>query len=351
MAGVRGVSRTACGLPLFQISRPGYPTCARRSASSAAETPSSALADLETDSTLGTPQLSREEKLAFRPWKRAADRRIPLPGSRYKYHPPKFARGPLHPIQSPATSDPIARDFVPGPYHMPRLRQTWQSTVSSDLMTLAYLHIPPGTEKHVRAERLRSWDDSSPYHLNRPKRGPRGAPVLPLIERDITFRNIPELKEISIACYVPRAVKDPDLLVVARSALMAISGALPEITTTKKSVVQWEVVKGKKAGVKITIYGNEAYDFLDRCIHLVFPRIKDWQGFKATTGDGSGNLAFGLNRDALALFPEIEVNYDMYPLKSIPGCRVFIKTTATSDRQGRLLLQAMGIPFYGQIRD
>lgn len=312
MAGVRGVSRTACGLSLSQISRPAYPTCTRRGASSAAAAaPSAALADLESDSTLGTPELTPAEKLAFRPWKRAADRRLPLPGSRYKYHPPKFARGPLHPIQSPATSDPIARDFVPGPFHLPRLRQTWQSTVSSDLMALGYLHTPPGTEKPERADRLRSWDDSSPYHKNRPKRGPRGAPVLPLIERDITFRNIPELKEISIACYVPRATKDPDQLVVARSAIMAITGALPDITKTNKSVVQWDIVKGKKAGVKVTIYGNEAYDFLDRCIHLVFPRIKDWQGIAATTGDGSGNLSFGFSPDCVALFPEIEVNYDV----------------------------------------
>ncbi|KAK0652237.1 ribosomal protein L5 domain-containing protein [Cercophora newfieldiana] len=352
MAALRGVSRTACSLPLQQLARPAYATCSRRSASTQAAEPasSSALLDLETESTLAAPQLSPEEKKEFRPWKRAADRKLPLPGSRYQYHPPKYDRGPLHPIQSPATSDPIARDFVPGPFHLPRLRQTHQSTISSDLMTLTYNHVPSGTPEVESSERLRSWDDSSPYHLNRPKRAPRGAPVLPLRERNITFRNIPEIKEVTIAAYSPEAQRDPSHLVVARSVILALTGSLPEITTTNTSVVQWSVVKGKRAGVKTTIYANDAYEFLDRLIHMVFPRIKDWKGVKATTGDGSGNLAFGLGPQEVAMFPEVEVNYDMFPTRMIPGCRIFVKTTATSDRQARLLLQCMGVPFYGKMK-
>ncbi|KAK3944135.1 ribosomal protein L5 domain-containing protein [Diplogelasinospora grovesii] len=353
MAALREVSRSARSLPLSQI-RHSYQLCQRRCA--ATQAAEAVLQDLETDSTLGAPELSPEEKKIFRPWKRAADRKYTLPSSRYQYHPPKYNRGPLHPIQSPPSSDPIARDFVPGPFNLPRLRQTYQSTVASDLMTLAYNHKPPGEshehEQHEETtDRLRGWDGSSPYHKNRQKRAPRGSPVLKLVERDITFRNIPEIKEITIATFVPEAIKEQDYLLVARTMLLAITGTTPEITKTKSNIAQWGLKEGERAGVKTTIYGNAAYEFLDRCIHIVFPRIKDWKGIKGTTGDGSGNLAWGFQPSEMAIFPEIEVNYAMYPSKMLPGCRVFVKTTATSDRQARLLLQALGIPFYGELRN
>jgi len=197
---------------------------------------------------------------------------------RYQYHPPKYYRGPLHPVQVPPSSDPIARDFVPGPFNNPRLRQTYYSTIASDIMTLTYMHVPPGTPEKDYSQRLRSWDDSSPYHKNRPLRGPRGGSALPLIERPITFNNIPRIEEITIATYVPEAIQEPDYLLVARTMLLALTGTTPEITKTKSNVVQWRIQKGKKAGVKTTLTGNAAYEFLDRCIHLVFPRIKDWEG-------------------------------------------------------------------------
>lgn len=147
-------------------------------------------------------------------------------------------------------------------------------------MTLAYTHVPPGTPKKETPQRLRGWDGSSPYHKNRALRGPRGNPVLPLLERDLTFNNIPEIREVTIASYVPDAIKDPDHLLVARSVVLSLTGTTPEITKTKSNVVQWGIKIGDRAGVKSTVYGNAAYEFLDRCVHLVFPRIKDWRGIR-----------------------------------------------------------------------
>ncbi|KAB5575707.1 ribosomal protein L5 domain-containing protein [Coniochaeta sp. 2T2.1] len=324
------------------------------SAAAAAETPAPAqpeFLDIELDSGLTVPGPTSEIKEAYKPWKRQMERKKGLPGSRYQYHPPKFNRGPLHPIQSPPSSDPVARDFIPGPFNIPRIRHTYESTIASDIMTLTYLHVPPGTEKRTYTGRLRSWDDSSPYHKNRPLRGPRGHSALPLIERDITFNNIPEIQEVTIDCFVPAAIKDDDYLLVARTMLLAISGQMPELTKTRKSVVQWGLTKDKKAGVKVTIRGDAALEFVDRCVQFVFPRIKEWKGLSGTTGDSSGNISWGFNAEDMALFPEIEVNNDMYPAKMLPGCRVFVKTTATSDRQARLLFQTLGIPFYGKLNN
>ncbi|KAK4245833.1 ribosomal protein L5 domain-containing protein [Corynascus novoguineensis] len=351
MASLRGLSRPARSVHVPQLARQTYTAGTIRCASSqTAEAAAPVLSELE-NSTLTAPQLGDEEKREFRPWKRAADRKYQLPSGRYQYHPPKYNRGPLHPIQSPPSSDPVARDFVPGPFNLPRLKQTYHSTIAPDLMTLTYTHVPPGTPEKETPQRLRGWDGSSPYHKNRALRGPRGGAVLRLLERDITFNNVPEIREITIASNVPDAVHDPDHLLVARSVLLALTGTTPEITKTKSNVVQWGIKKGDKAGVKTTVYGNAAYEFLDRCVHLVFPRIKDWKGIPATTGDSAGNLAFGLTPDEVKLFPEIEANYWLYPAKMMPGCRVFIKTSATSDRQARLLLEAFGVPFYGPIRN
>lgn len=207
-------------------------------------------------------------------------RLIPLPACRYRFHPPKYYRGPLHPVQPPPASDPVARNFTPGPFSFPRLKQTWLTTISADLMTLTYQHTPPGEPKKPERIRLREWDDSSPYMKNRPRRGPRGHDVLFPLEPEITFRNIPEIRAVHIAMYVPKAKKNPDHLIVARAVLQTITGVRPKITHSQKSVSQWGVIKGDRTGVKASLWGDDAYDFIDKTIQLVFPKIKEWRGIE-----------------------------------------------------------------------
>ncbi|KAJ4389254.1 54S ribosomal protein L7, mitochondrial [Gnomoniopsis smithogilvyi] len=355
MTSWREVARPLRQLRTQQISRPSAPVCARRrwySAEAAAAAPppvvESPLQDVEAESSLAAPGPTTEQLEKYRePWKRAQNRKYQLPANRYQYHPPKFHRGPLHPIQSPPSSDPIARDFQPGPFYYPRLKETLRSTIAPDLLTLTYIHKPPGQQgEEPIGQRLRSWDGSSPYHKNRPLRGPRGGTTLRPVERDISFHNIPEILSITMSVYQPQGIKDPTYLLAARTALQAVTGAKPEIRRVRRGVSQWGVAKGQLAGAKATVWGEQAYELLDKMIHLVFPRIKEWPGISVATGDESGNIGFGFSPDEMALFPEIQVNYDSYPPKTIPGCRVNVVTTATSDRQARLLMQAMGIPFH-----
>lgn len=139
------------------------------------------------------------------------------------------------------------------------------------------------------------------------------------MERDISFHNIPEILAVTMSVYQPQGIKDPTYLLAARSALQAVTGAKPEIRRVRTGVSQWGVAKGQLAGAKATVWGEQAYELLDKMIHLVFPRIKEWPGISVTTGDESGNIAFGFAPDELALFPEIQVNYDAYPPKvSLP---------------------------------
>ncbi|KAK8066361.1 mitochondrial 54S ribosomal protein YmL7/YmL5 [Apiospora hydei] len=295
-----------------------------------------AVPDVETESGLMTPVVERKGISIMDPRKRASRREHELPHSRYRYHPPKYDRGPLHPIQPPPSSDPVARNFTPGPFNLPRLKQTYHSTIASDILTLTYQHKPPGTPR-------------SPSGYD--SRGPRGAEVLLPLEPDLNYHNIPALKAVHVAMYTPQAKKNPDHITVAKTIMQTISGVRPTVTHTRQSVSQWSIVKGDRTGVKVTMQGNQAYEFLDKVIHLVFPKIKEWKGIKGTTGDGAGNLAFGLEPQEMMHFPEVEANYSSYPQKMIPGCRIFVETTAKSDRHARLLFGAMGIPFYGKLVD
>lgn len=197
---------------------------------------------------------------------------------------------------------------------MPRLKHTYDSTIAPDLMTLTYTHTPPGTvAPESQKGELRAWDGSSPYHKNRPRRGPRGggSARLGILERDMAWHNLPEIEAVTINCFAPLAAQNKEYLHVARAVVQAITGAYPEVTKVKHGVVQWGIRKGDKTGCKVTLKGGQAYDFVDKLVTLVLPKIKDWTGIEATTGDSAGNLAFGMRPKWMAFFPEIEFNYDV----------------------------------------
>ncbi|KAJ6155575.1 hypothetical protein N7470_006141 [Penicillium chermesinum] len=302
---------------------------------------SSELNELESESSLATRV---DEKMAksFDPAARAKARKTQLPRGRYQFRSPKYYRGPLHPNQPPPPSDPSSRLYVPGPFSLPRAKQTYDSTIASDILTLCYVHNPPGFKPPPKAPRLREWDDSSPYH----KTVPSVALAAP-----IAFNNIPEIKRITIHSYVKDAAGgNSSWLHVAGMAVQAISNVRVETFRSKASVSGWGLVPGRDAvAVKAELQGETMYHFLSKLVDVVLPRIKDWPGVKGSSGDSSGNITFGLDPEYVALFPEIEVNYDMYPPKMIPGCHITLHTSATADKDARLLLSATGIPFYGKI--
>ncbi|CAG8975157.1 hypothetical protein HYALB_00004456 [Hymenoscyphus albidus] len=308
--------------------------------------------DLETESSFNTEYSESDVVKSFDPVKRAKRRRGQLPPSRYQFRSPRYYRGPLHPHQPPPTSDPASRQFIPGPFSHTRLEQTWQSTIAPDIMTLGYVHKPPGTVDPVKSERLRTWDGSSPYHKNRPKRGPRGPEgVLRMIEQDINWRNIPKITGVTVHSMVKGAIEDSSHLHVAGMVLQSVTGVQPQVHRAKHGVAQFGIRERMPISLTCTIRGNMAYEFIDKCINLVFPRIKDWEGVKGSTGDSSGNITWGYNREGVMLFPEVEINYDMYPPRLIPGFHVTVHTSAKSDRHARLLLSSMGVPFYGKLID
>ena len=230
---------------------------------------------------------------------------------RYQYRSPKYYRGPLHPHQPPPVSDPSSRLFQPGPFSLPRLEQTYQSTIASDILTLTYQHYPPGYRAPKVEQRLREWTGDSPYFKNRPLRPPRGkGDVLRLLNEPRTFRNIPKITKVTVHSMVPEAQENSANLHVAGMILQAITNVRAESHKARHNVVGWGLREGRYVSATSTMEREDAQDFLAKLIDVVLPRIKEWKGVPGSTGDGHGNISFGLTPDQVALFPEVEVNYD-----------------------------------------
>jgi large subunit ribosomal protein L5 len=191
-----------------------------------------------------------------------------------------------------------------------RMQETWENTIAPDFMTLTYHHFPPGYEPPQRSARLREWDDSSPYYKNRPLRKPRGGIALSMTRKPITFRNVPKVTGVTVHSHIKEVFTDRNYLGVGGMAIQAITNVKCSTHKSKITVQNWGASKGKTVSVTAHLKNQDAYDFLSKTVELVFPRIKEWKGVKGSAGDSAGNITFGFGPEHVALYPEIEVNYD-----------------------------------------
>jgi large subunit ribosomal protein L5 len=178
-------------------------------------------------------------------------------------------------------------------------------------MTLAYVHHEPGYHAPKKGERLRSWQGESPYFKNRPLRGPRGGDVLRLLRKEITFRNVPKIERVTVHTMVKGAISDSAHLHIAGMAMQAITNVRATAHATKKAVAGFGIRAGQHVSVTCELQGEDMYHFLGKCVDVVMPKMKEWRGVKGSSGDNSGNIAFGFTAEEVQSFPEIEVNYDM----------------------------------------
>lgn len=150
---------------------------------------------------------------------------------------------------------------------------------------------------------------------------------------------IPALEKINISVGAGEANKDAKLMQNMADTISLIAGQKAVITVAKKSVAGFKVREGMNSGIRVTLRGNNMYNFLEKFISIATPRIKDFRGFPRKGFDGRGNYNFGL--DEQLMFPE--VNYD--DIIKVHGMNITIVTTAQSDAQAMSLLEALGFPF------
>ena len=150
---------------------------------------------------------------------------------------------------------------------------------------------------------------------------------------------VPKIEKIVINMGVGRATQQPSLLEGAVADLTKISGQKPIITKAKDSIAGFKLREGQSIGCKVTLRGDRMWEFLDRLIAVAIPRIRDFRGLPAHSWDGRGNYTFGLADQTV--FPEID--YDK--IDAPRGMDITIVTSATTNEQGKALLDAFGFPF------
>ena len=149
----------------------------------------------------------------------------------------------------------------------------------------------------------------------------------------------PRLDKIVLSAGVGEAANNKKLLDTAVAELTQISGLRAVRTTARKSIAAFKIRQGMEIGVMVTLRGARMYEFLDRLVSVAIPRIKDFRGCSTRAFDGHGNYSMGV--DDQTIFPEID--YDK--VERVTGLNIVIVTTAESDREGRSLLAALGMPF------
>ena len=162
------------------------------------------------------------------------------------------------------------------------------------------------------------------------------------LQKELGLENpmaVPRLEKIVLNMGLGEATQNSKMLDPLAGDLAAIAGQKPVTTRAKKSIAAFKVREGMPIGAMVTLRGDRMYEFFDRLVTIVLPRVRDFRGVSTKSFDGRGNYTLGLH-DQL-IFPEI----DYAKVDKLKGMNVTIVTTARSDDQARSLLKHLGMPF------
>jgi len=169
--------------------------------------------------------------------------------------------------------------------------------------------------------------------------------VAPALLKELELKNtmaVPRLNKIVVNMGMGEATQNSKILDPAVNELGQITGQKPIVTKAKKSIAAFKVREGQAIGTMVTLRGDRMYEFFDRLVNIVLPRVRDFRGVSTKSFDGRGNYTLGLH-DQL-IFPEI--SYEK--VDKLKGMNVTIVTTAANDNQARTLLKHLGMPFRQQ---
>ena len=168
------------------------------------------------------------------------------------------------------------------------------------------------------------------------------AEVVPALQQKFNYKNvmeIPRLEKVVINMGLGDCKDNAKALETAVTELATISGQKPLVTKSKKSIANFKLRAGMNVGAKVTLRGDRMYEFTDKLVSIVLPRVRDFRGVSAKAFDGRGNYSLGVREQLI--FPEIE--YDK--IDKIRGMEMVFVTTAKTDEEAKELLRLMGMPF------
>ena len=168
------------------------------------------------------------------------------------------------------------------------------------------------------------------------------ASIIPALTEKFGYKSVmqvPKLTKIVISQGIGDAVADKKLVDTAVEDLSRIAGQRAVATVSKKDVSNFKLRKGMPIGTKVTLRGDNMYDFLDRLLSVALPRTRDFRGVNPKGFDGRGNFNMGVKEHII--FPEIDID----KVNRIMGMDITFVTSADNDEEGKALLDAFGFPF------
>jgi large subunit ribosomal protein L5 len=166
--------------------------------------------------------------------------------------------------------------------------------------------------------------------------------VVPRLMERFQYGNrmaVPRLEKIVLNMGIGEAVGDQAAMADALDTLRFITGQQPIVTRARRSEAGFHVRQGIPLGCKVTLRGRRMFEFLDRLISVVLPRVRDFRGISPNSFDGTGNYSLGMRE--VVVFPEL----DLDKLKNIYGLDITLVTSADTDQEGFELLSLLGMPF------
>lgn len=166
--------------------------------------------------------------------------------------------------------------------------------------------------------------------------------IAPALRKELGYDNayaVPRLEKIVVSMGVGSAIENKNRLDAAAKDLALITGQKPLVCRARKSVAGFKLRKGQEIGLKVTLRGRRMYEFLDRLVSIVVPRIRDFRGLSPKAFDEAGNYNMGISEQAV--FPEINLD----KVEFVQGMNVTIGVRARKPSDSFALLQRLGLPF------
>lgn len=166
--------------------------------------------------------------------------------------------------------------------------------------------------------------------------------VAPALVRQFQYKNVmecPRLEKIVVNTSLKEAAQDRKILDKVQEELSTIAGQKAVLTLARKSIANFKLRAGQPIGCCVTLRRKPMYEFLNRLVNVVLPRVRDFKGVSPKGFDGRGNYTLGMTEHTI--FPEINVD----KVERVYGMNITFVTTAKNNDEGRALLKSMGMPF------
>jgi large subunit ribosomal protein L5 len=166
--------------------------------------------------------------------------------------------------------------------------------------------------------------------------------IVPALQKELGYKNImqvPKIIKVVVNAGIGRFVKEPHFIDNVENTLSKVTGQKPVRTKSKKSISNFKIREGMEIGVMVTLHGAKMYQFLEKLVSIILPRVRDFRGLSEKSFDKSGNFTIGFKENSA--FPEIKAE----ELEKIHGLQVIINTNANNKAEGKALLAHIGFPF------